>query len=442
MADKSTDLLTSLDVGSSKIVCAVASPISQDCFRLEALGVAKSRGIGEGIVTDINAAVEAIREAVEAAEKDTGTTIKRVSAGISGAHVCSVNRIQQAVIGHGEIQQSDVENLKASAQSGPLQPSMNFLDVIPQEYAVDDIWGIKNPVSMTGSRLEGKMHVLAARSGPCQNLTKALRRTGLDLINEQLTFNPLSSAAAVLTPEEIKLGVALIDIGAHLTEVAVYFDDAVRHSFVIPMGGQAITDEISVKTQLSTEAAESVKRKMGQAKFDRSRDKDDYCQLPAYADYSRQIGSRMLARQALSDMIDLKLEEILRAAYEKLQIEGMTQHLAHGVVLTGGGAKLRGIDRMAKEVFSMHMAGRDMNVRIGAPLFMERTREFIAPEAYATLTADTMLAGFSLPEYATVMGSLFNQNRSLYIDGSSRKIAPSWWRKASSTLRTWVLGNF
>lgn len=440
MADNSKDLLVGLDIGSSKVVCAVASSISPTSFRIEGLGECKSHGIREGTVVDIQGAVESIRTAVDEASQTAQTNIRNVVAGISGIHIRTDNVTQQLIIKSNEIEQRDIDQLIENSQEGPLAPSMRYLDVIPLEYAVDFNWGIVSPVGMEGKKLEAKLHMITAQSGPCVNLNKAIRRAGLELIDSQLCFNPLAAASALLSPEEKNLGVALIDIGADLTDVAVFSNGVVQYTSVAPFGGQTITDEVAIKTQLSNESAEELKQRLGQVKFDPSTDMDGSFVMPAYPGLGQEKG-RVLTKQAFSDIINPRIQDMFENIYYKIRDKGLHNQLSHGVVLTGGGACLPGIDRMAKEVFSMHLAGRDINVRIGRPLISFETGEFVAPEDYSTAVLPSQLTGYSTPQHAAVMGYLYDLNRKVLTQGS-RIRSKGKLKTAAEYLKTWFLGNF
>ena len=440
MADKSNDLLVGLDIGSSKVVCMIASPVSSSTFKIEGLGECKSEGIEQGGVVDINQAVDCVRAAVEEAEKTANTTVKTVAAGISGPHIRTDNCIQQTIVGSGEIEQKDIDDLLNTAMSVTLPPSMRYLDVIPQEYSVDYARRIRTTIGMEGKKLEGSLHVVTAQSAQCLFLNKVIRRTGLELIDSQLIFNPLAAASAVLRPEEIDLGVALIDIGSDLSDVAVFFDKAVQYSAVHPMGGQQITDEISIKTHLSQEAAEKLKLQMGQVRYDARKDKDSFIRLPTAPGYSDD-GGRILSKQALSAIIDVKVQDILEKIYYRIRDKSLHTQLGYGVVLTGGGATLPGIQRMAKEVFSSHMAGREINVRLGRPLVNYETSEFVPPELYNTESFPKQFAGYSTPQHAAVLGYLCQLNQKFWAQGSNigskRKL-----KSIGGVIKQWIFGNF
>ena len=440
MADRSRDLLVGLDVGSSKVVCIAASSISPSTFKIEGLGECRSTGIRDGSVVDIQEAVNSIRMAVEEASQTAQTNIRQIAAGISGLHIRSDNINQQLIVNSSEIQEADVQELLAKAQVTTLPPSMRYLDVFATEYCVDFTWGIESPIGMEGRKLEAKLHMITAQTGPCMNLNKAIRRSGLELIDSQLIFNPLAAAAAVLTPEEKRLGVALIDIGSDLTDIAVFSNGTIQYSGVAGFGGQKITDDLAIKTHLSLDAAEALKQNYGVVKFDPSLDRDQSFQLPPYPGIG-QDRARILTSQALSDIINISVQEMFENVYYKIRDRGLLAQLGHGVVITGGGANLRGIERMAREVFSLHLAGREINVRRGFPIVNAENGEFIAPDQYNKVEPFSKIAGYATPEHATVMGYLQMLNANSYRAGLGNTTKGRF-KSLSDRLKTWFLGNF
>ncbi len=440
MADRKDSVITGIDIGSHKTVCIIAQSFSERDFRIEGVGVSSSKGTRNGTVVQIGMTIDAVREAVAEAEKSAGVSISKVVAGISGDHIRSDNADMTVVTHRNEVEQSDVDEMIQNIQANSLiAPSMRYLTVIPQEYAVDYTWGIHQPVGLEGKRLDGKFHVVTAQSAPCQNVSKALRRSGLELIDNMLEFNPLASAKAVITPEEKRLGVLVLDIGSNLLDVALYYDDAIQYTRVYPVGGDELTNEISIKTQLSQMDAESLKRKMGQVKFDPAQDPSDSYELPIYAGFS-QDHARVLTRQALSAVIDAKVGAILEWIYQDLREAHQMRNVGHGIVITGGGAELRGIDRMVREIFSQHRASQDINVRIGRPVIDYETKMFYAPERFSKEGYPQRLDGLSKPEYATVMGYIMSQNlRNWESQGHGGR---GMIKGFKNMVKSWFVGNF
>lgn len=434
MADSSAGLLAAIDVGSSKTVCAIAESISPTRFKVIGLGVVKSAGVRNGIADGIEPLVNTIGAAVSGAEKTAGVSIKDVAVGISGTQIISQNMYMMTQ-SQGEVSKKDIDDLQSKLEGSAILDNQRYLAMLPISFTLDGTPGIRHPIGMAAHIVEGHFHVVKAKPNPCQNLNRAITRAGFKLYNNELLFNPLSSAMALLTPEEKRNGVALIDIGAHLIDIAVFIDEAVQYSAVVEGGGQQITNHISLKAEIDAEKAEDLKIRMGQVKFNPMHDEDASEALPVYPGFS-QRDSRTITKQALSSIIDEKVAELLEKVYYRIQDQGFHSQLQHGVVLTGGTARLRGIDRMAREVFSSHMAGRDMNVRIGRPIIVNETKEFIAPEQYSSTRLTGALAGFSLPEFSTVMGHLYEQNVKMTSPGS--RVKKSW----TSTIKDWIFGNF
>lgn len=440
MPSKADDLIAALDIGSSKIACAIAQPLSDRTYRIVGMGVCGSVGVREGVLVEINPLVDAIRQTVEEAEKSADVNISRVAAGISGTHIMSDNVHMTVVTRRGEIEQSDVDEIFRNVQQTSLPPSMRYLQVLAEEYAIDFKWGYHRPVGMDGNRLDAKLHVITAQTSPCQNIGKAIRRSGLELIESRLNFNPLSSASAVLTQEEKNLGVILIDLGAELTEVAVYYGNAVQYTAVFPGGGESLTNEISIKTQLSKIDAENLKVSMGHVRFDPHCDKNDSYDLPSYAGFAHEH-NRVLTRQALSGIIDMKLRDILEAIYNRLRDKNLRHLISYGVVLTGGSAQLKGIERLVREVFSGYMAGGYINVRIGYPIIEYETNIFYSPNKFSTETLPEKLAGVSSPEYATLFGYLADETARYYGGGGAPR-KKGGLTTVKNMLKSWFTGNF
>ncbi len=440
MTSKADELIAGLDIGSSKIACAIAKPLSEGTYKVVGMGVCDSVGVREGVVIEINPLVDAIRQAVEEAEKTADVNISRVTGGISGTHIRSDNVEMTVVTRRGEVEQSDIEEIIRNVQQSSLPPSMRYLQVLPEEYAIDFKWGYHQPVGMDGNRLDAKVHVVAAQTSPCQNIDKAIRRSGLELIDNRLNFNPLCSASSVLKQEEKNLGVVLIDMGAALTEVVVYYGNAVKYSCVFAGGGELITNEISIKTRLSRIDAENLKLNMGHSRFDPKYDKNDSYELPSYAGFSQDRG-RILTKHALSAIIDQKLRDIFETIYHNLRERNLRHMISYGVVLTGGACKIPGIDRLVKEVFSGYLGGHDINVRLGFPMIEYETNVFYFPSKFSTETLPEKLAGVSMPEYSTLFGYLADETSRMYNQpGGVRQ--KGFLTNVRDMMKTWFTGNF
>ncbi len=438
MADRSGNIIVGLDIGSSKIICVVAQSLSADKFKIEGVGQCGSVGVREGSVVEINQLTDSIQRAVKQAEESADVSVKKVVAGVSGTHIRSGNTEASVVTRREEVQLRDVQEVIKTAQAVSLPPSMRYLAVIPQEYGVDNNWGIHSPVGLEGSRLDAKLHVVTAQASPCQNVNRALRRCGLTLVDNRLSFNPLASALAVATPEEKRLGVLVIDIGSELTDVALFYNNGVLYSGVFPFGSRLITNEISIKTQLPDLEAESVKCKMGQVMFNPKEDPNHQYELPALV---RTYGHvPVLTTQALSTIIDEQLYDIFEHIYFDIKEKKLGHYINHGVVITGGGANLKGIDRMAREVFGQHLAGRNLNARIGRPIIDYDTKIFHSPERFATEGYPANIDRMSMPQFATVMGYLSEQNYRQWQETGGKP--PGALKSTLGWLKSLVVGNF
>ncbi len=438
MTNKSGNIIVGLDIGSSKTTCVVAQSLSADEFKIEGVGQSGSVGVREGSVVEISALIDSIQIALKQAEKSAGVSVSQVVAGISGTHIRSENTEASVVTRHEEVQQRDVDEVIKNAQAVSPPPTMRYLAVIPQVYGVDNNWGIHSPVGLEGSRLDAKLHVVTAQASPCQNINKALRRCGLRLEGDRLSFNPLSSALAVTTPEEKRLGVLVIDMGSELTDVALFYDNSVVYSSVFPFGGRTITNEISIKTQLPDLESESVKCKMGQVMFNPKEDPNHQYELPALVRTHGHVP--VLTSQALSTILDEQLYDMFERIYLEIKEKKLSRYINHGVVVTGGGANLSGIDRMAREVFGQHLAGRNLNARIGRPIIDYDTKIFYSPERFAAEGYPANIDRMSMPQYATVMGYLSEQNYRQWQETGGRR--PGVIKSTLGWIKGLFLGNF
>ncbi len=438
MTDRSGNIIVGLDIGSSKTICVVAQSLSADKFKIEGVGQCGSVGVREGSVVEINPLIDSIQTAVKQAEKSADVSVTKVVAGISGTHIRSENTEASVVTRHEEVQQRDVDEVIKAAQAVSLPPSMRYLAVIPQVYGVDNNWGIHSPVGLEGSRLDAKLHVVTAQATPCQNINRALRRCGLTLEGNRLSFNPMASALAVATPEEKRLGVLVIDMGSELTDVALFYDNGVLYSKVFPFGSRSITNEISIKTQLPDLEAESVKCKMGQVLFNPKEDPNHQYELPALVRTHGHVP--VLTSQALSTIIDEQLYDMFERIYLDVKENKFSLYINHGVVITGGGANLSGIERMAREVFGQHLAGRNLNARIGRPIIDYDTKIFYTPEQFATEGYPANIDRMSMPQFATVMGYLSEQNYRQWQENGGKR--PGAIKSTLGWVKGLFMGNF
>ncbi len=439
MADKSSNLLAALDIGSSKIVCVLAEPIDIDHFRVIDMAEVMSSGVRAGHVVDMNKLVDAIRAVISEIERKSGIEINELVSGVSGNFVMSENTEISHLPSHNEIEQSDVDTLLSMAKGAALPPSMGYLSVVPQEYSVDNNGGIKSPVGLTGSRITAKLHLVTAKTSSCQNTVKALRRNGIELTRNLLFFNPLVPAKVLLTQEEQKLGALIIDIGSELSDACIISDEAVRYSRAFNFGGNNITDEISVATSLSSMEAEEIKKTFGLLDFRKDIDTERQMTLPELSGYGPQ--PRVLSNQSLAAIMERVVLDSFEHIYSDIKSRGMISLIGHGVVITGGSARIPGIDRLAQRVFSQHLGNRRMNVRIAAPLIADETMKYYARAAFTSSDYPEKLAYCSCPEYTTVIGYLDELNRR-YWRQSTTEQKKSAFRSAVDYMKGFFLGNF
>lgn len=349
-------IVTGLDIGTTKVCAVIAEVTGEDEMALIGIGQSPSFGLRGGNVVDLEATVEAVRAAIGQAEQMAGTSAKAIYASIAGDHIRSINsRGVIAISGReSEVTHDDVGRVIEAARTVAIPSTRDILHVIPQEFVVDDQTGIRDPIGMSGVRLEAEVHIITASATAVRNVGKAIARAGYGA--QALVAEPMASAWAVLEEDERRLGVVLLDIGAGTTDVVVYYGDSVHHTAVITMGGAQITNDIAIGLRTPLEAAEQIKLSQGCALASLV-ERDEAIDIPGVGGRA----ARTVSRHVLAAIIEPRVEEILtlaRAEVERLQ--GM-DILAAGIVITGGTAMLRGVAEMAEQVF-------EMPARIGVPL--------------------------------------------------------------------------
>lgn len=350
---KEKALVVALDVGTSKIVALVGEAAAGEAIDIIGIGSALSRGIKRGVVVDIEATVGSIQKAIEEAEAMAGCEIRSVYASIGGSHIRGLNSNGIVAIRDKEVTEIDVERVLDAAKAVPVPADQKLLHVLPQEYVIDDQDGIRFPVGMSGVRLEARVHLVSAANSAAQNILKCVARCGLQV--DQLILEPLASSMAVLTDDERDLGVLLVDIGAGTTDIAVWSKGALKHTAVLPVAGDQVTNDIAVALRTPTQHAEEIKVKYACALASLAT-AEESIQVPGVGDRE----PRRLARQVLAEVVQPRYEELLTLVQSELRRSGYEELVPAGVVLTGGAAKIEGIVELAEEIFHMP-------VRIGAP---------------------------------------------------------------------------
>jgi len=371
MARKSErNLIVGLDIGTSK-VAAIVGEMRED-GEIEVIGVGShpSRGLKKGVVVNLEATVQSIQHAIEEAEEMAGCRIHSVYAGIAGSHISSMNSHGIVAIKEKEVTQSDVDRVIDSARAVAIPADQKILHILPQEFVIDRQEGIKEPIGMSGIRLEARVHIVTGAVSAAQNIEKCIRRCGLEV--DDVILEQLASAYAVLADDEKELGVCLVDIGGGTTDIAVFTDGAIRHTAVIPIAGDQVTNDIAVALRTPAQYAEEIKIKYACALTQLAK-LEDAIDVPSIGDRP----SRQISRLNLAEIVEPRYEELLLLVQSELRRSGFEDLIAAGIVLSGGSAKVEGLVDLAEEIFHMP-------VRLGLPQYVTGLGDVIRNPAYAT----------------------------------------------------------
>lgn len=363
------EVIAGLDLGSTKVSVIVAEQ-TDDGVDIIGIGSVPCAGLKKGVVVNIDATVRAIRAAIEQAETMSGVKINTVYAGIAGSHVTGMNKEGVAAIANREVTQADVDRVLEQAKAIPLPGDRQVLHVLPQQYIVDGHDGIPEPVGMSGVRLEARCHLVTAATHAVENIIKCAERVNLHVA--EVVLEPLASAAAVLSPDEREIGVALVDIGGGTTDVIIYVDGAVVHTSVIPIGGINLTNDVASGLRTPVAEAERIKMKYGCASVAMV-DDEETIEVPSVGGR----GPRILPRRVLAEIIEPRVEEIFHAVQHVIHESGYVDMLASGVVITGGSTLLDGMPEMAEQVMGLP-------VRRGAPQGVGGLVDVVKSPGYAT----------------------------------------------------------
>jgi cell division protein FtsA len=361
--------LVSLDVGSTKI-CVVVARIVDNKVNIAGIGSHPSTGLRKGVVVNIDSTVGSMKKAIEEAELMAGIKIAGCLAGVAGAHIKSFNSNGVVAVKDKEVRKDDVTRAIDAAKAVAIPADRELIHVIPQEYIVDDQDGIKDPLGMSGVRLEVKVHIVTGSVTSTQNIVKCCYLAGLSV--EDLILGQLASAEATLTPEETEIGVAVVDIGGGTSDIAVYANGAIRHTAILPFGGSHVTNDIAIGLRTPVDEAEKIKKRYGCA-LSKMVGANETIEVPSVGGRK----PRTLMRKTLADIIEPRVEEILSLIHEEIKKSGYEKLLASGVVLTGGCANLEGIVELAETVFSLP-------VRKGLPIGVGGLVDVVNNPIYAT----------------------------------------------------------
>ncbi len=404
------NMIVGLDIGTSKVVAIVGEISPQDEIEIIGIGSHPSKGLKKGVVVNIESTVHSIQRAVEEAELMAGCQIHSVYAGIAGSHIRSLNSHGIVAIRDREVTPGDVERVIDAARAVAIPADQKILHILPQEFVIDEQDGIREPVGMCGVRLEAKVHMVTGAVSAAQNIIKCVRRCGLEV--DDIILEQLASSYSVLTEDEKDLGVCLVDIGGGTTDMAVFTEGSIRHTAVIPIAGDQVTNDIAVALRTPTQYADEIKIKYACA-LTQLAASDDTIEVPSVGDRP----PRRLARQTLAEVVEPRYEELLTLVQAELRRSGFEDLIAAGIVLTGGSSKIEGLVELAEEVFHMP-------VRLGIPQSVIGLVDVVRN-----------------PIYATGVGLLLfgHQNRAQRVFDASigRGVRGVWER-----MKSWFQGNF
>jgi cell division protein FtsA len=370
MAKEARNLVVALDIGTSKVACLVAELGADGRLEVLGLGSHESKGLKKGVVVNIESTVAAIQRALEEAELMADCKIAAAFVGIAGSHIRSFNSTGMVAVKDREVTALDVERAVDTARAVNIPTDQQILHVLRQEFIIDGQEDVREPIGMSGVRLEVKVHIVTGAVSAAQNIIKCVRRCGIEV--SDLILQPLASSRAVLAEDEKDLGVCLLDIGGGTTDIAIFTHGAIRHTAVIPVAGDQITNDIAMALRTPTSDAESIKIRHGVA-LRQLADPNQMIEVPGIG----ERGSRSLSRQTLAEVIEPRVEELYSLVQQVLRDSGFEELLSSGVVLTGGSSAMQGMVELGEEIFHMP-------VRIGVPRYAGGLAEVVRTPRYAT----------------------------------------------------------
>ena len=365
-----TNLIVGLDIGTSKVVSIVAEVSADNEIEIIGLGSCRSRGLKKGVVVNIESTVQTIQSAIQEAELMAGCNIHAVFTGIAGNHIRSLNSHGIVAIRDNEVTAGDIERVIDAARAVAIPADQKILHIIPRDFIIDGQEGIKEPIGMSGVRLEAKVHIVTGSVSAAQNIIKCVRRCGLEA--DDIVLEQLASSYSVLTEDEKDLGVCLVDIGGGTTDLAVFTNGAISHTSVIPIAGDQVTNDIAVALRTPTQNAEEIK--VGHAcALAQLANSDETVEVPSVG--NRPI--RRMSRQTLAEVVEPRYEELFSLVQAELRRSGYERQIVAGIVLTGGSSNMQGVVELAEEVFHVP-------VRVGTPQYVKGLVELIKNPIYAT----------------------------------------------------------
>lgn len=403
------DVMVGIDIGTSKVVAIVGEATNDGNVNIIGIGSHPSQGLKRGVVVNIESTVQSIQNAVEKAELMAGCQIYSAYTGIAGSHIRSINSHGIVAIRDREVTQTDVDRVIDAAKAVAIPADQKILHILPQEFIIDNQDSIREPVGMSGVRLEAKVHIVTGAVSAAQNIVKCLKRCGLtpnDIVLEQF-----ASSQSILSDDEKELGVCMVDIGGGTTDIAIFTDGAIRYTAVIPIAGDQVTNDIAIALRTPARNAEDIKIKHGCALQDLA-DSSEMIDIPTTGDRP----GRHLSRRALAEVVEARYEELFTLVAAEIRRSGLEDFIAAGIVLTGGASKVEGAVELAERIFKVP-------VRLGTPQFVTGLSEVIDNPIYAT--------GVGLLLYG--MQQRDNQREMLTQPGMKSLLA---------RMRNWFQGNF
>src|SRR5438132_4790595 len=410
MPKDNKNLIVALDVGTSKVACLVAELRPDASLEILGMGGHESKGLKKGVVVNIEATVGAIQRALEEAELMADCKISSAFVGIAGSHIRSFNSTGMVAIKDREVSALDVERAIDTARAVNIPTDQQILHVLRQEFIIDGQEDVREPIGMSGVRLEVKVHIVTGAVSAAQNIVKCVRRCGLEV--NDLILQPLASSRAVLSEDEKDLGVCLLDIGGGTTDIAVFTDGAIRHTSVIPIAGDQITNDIAMALRTPTKDAEELKIAHGVA-LRQLASSAESIEVPGVG----ERGPRELSRQTLAEVIEPRVEELYSLIQRELRTSGLEELLSSGIVVTGGSAQMKGMVKLGEEVFHMP-------VRVGVAQYHGALAEVVRN-----------------PRYSTAMGLLLAGLDQMKRDRQAR-IQGAGFKEVLEKMKGWFKGNF
>ncbi len=390
-------MVVGLDIGTSKVVAIVGAITPEGELKIVGIGSCLSNGLKKGVVVNIESTVHSIQRAIEEAELMAGCQIHSVYAGIAGSHIRSLNSHGIVAIRDREVFYQDIDRVIDAAQAVAIPADQKILHILPQEFLIDEQEGVKEPLGMSGVRLEAKVHLVTCAINAAQNIEKCIKRCGLEV--EEIILEQLASSYSVLTNDERELGVCLVDIGGGTTDIAIFTEGAIRHTGVIPIAGDQVTNDIAMALRTPTQHAEDIKIRYACA-LAKLTGPEDMIKVPSVGDRK----PRNLSRQALAEVVEPRYDELFTLVQAELRRSGFEDLLAAGIVLTGGTSKMEGVVELAEEIFHMP-------VRLGAPHDIQGLSDIVNNPIYST--------GVGLLQYAL-------KHQGAQADGSTKEMSVSF----------------